>query len=82
MTPERSSARPTTKQPRASRTKRVPTKGFSPTPSEKAAQQADLRMLIAQRAYQLYADRGYRHGHALEDWLEAEREILSHELPT
>jgi hypothetical protein len=37
----------------------------------------DLKVLIAKRAYQLYAERGYRHGYALDDWLEAEREILS-----
>jgi hypothetical protein len=37
----------------------------------------DLHILIAKRAYELYTDRGYRHGCALDDWLEAEREILS-----
>lgn len=35
------------------------------------------QMLIAKRAYELYSERGYRHGYALEDWLDAEREILS-----
>ena len=34
-------------------------------------------MLIAKRAYDLYSERGYRHGFALEDWLDAEREIVS-----
>ena len=34
-------------------------------------------MLIAKRAYELYSERGYRHGFALDDWLEAEREIVS-----
>lgn len=37
----------------------------------------DLHILIAQRAYELYSERGYRHGYALDDWLEAEREVLS-----
>ncbi|HLZ32674.1 MAG TPA: DUF2934 domain-containing protein [Nitrospira sp.] len=37
----------------------------------------DLHILIAKRAYELYSERGYRHGYALDDWLEAEREILS-----
>lgn len=32
---------------------------------------------IVKRAYELYCERGYRHGNALEDWLDAEREILS-----
>ena len=37
----------------------------------------DLHLLIAKRAHELYSERGYRHGSALDDWLEAEREILS-----
>lgn len=37
----------------------------------------DLKILIANRAYELYSERGYRHGFALDDWIEAEREILS-----
>jgi hypothetical protein len=37
----------------------------------------DLQVLIAKRAYELYGERGYQHGSALDDWLEAEREILS-----
>ena len=36
----------------------------------------DLHVRIAQRAYELHAERGYREGRALDDWLEAEREIL------
>lgn len=37
----------------------------------------DPHILIAKRAYELFSERGYRHGYALDDWLEAEREILS-----
>jgi hypothetical protein len=37
----------------------------------------DLHILIAKRAHELYSERGYGHGSALDDWLEAEREILS-----
>jgi hypothetical protein len=37
----------------------------------------DLHILIAKRAYELYSERGYRHGFALDDWLDAEREIIS-----
>jgi len=33
----------------------------------------NLHILIAKRAYELYGERGYRHGSALDDWLEAER---------
>ena len=37
----------------------------------------DLQVLIAKRAYELYSERGYRHGSALDNWLDAEREIFS-----
>ena len=30
---------------------------------------------IAQRAYELFLQRSHAHGHALEDWLQAEREL-------
>jgi hypothetical protein len=33
------------------------------------------RELIAKRAYELYAARGYHHGHHVEDWLQAEQEL-------
>lgn len=36
----------------------------------------DLQVRIAQRAYELHAEHGYREGRALDDWLEAEREVL------
>ncbi len=36
----------------------------------------DLQARITNRAHELYVDRGYRQGRALDDWLEAEREVL------
>lgn len=39
----------------------------------------DVRARIAQRAYEIYLDRGSRAGYALSDWLEAEREVLRSE---
>jgi hypothetical protein len=36
---------------------------------------------IMTRAYELHIERGARDGGALEDWFDAEREILSRELP-
>lgn len=36
----------------------------------------DLQARIVERAYELHAERGYRQDRALDDWLEAEREIL------
>lgn len=41
-----------------------------------------LQGTIATRAYTLYEERGYRQGCDLQDWLDAEREILSRSLPT
>jgi len=35
---------------------------------------------IAERAYRLYLDRGAEDGHALEDWLRAEQEVLGDEI--
>lgn len=36
----------------------------------------DLQARIAKRAYEIHAERGYRYGYALDDWLAAEREVL------
>lgn len=41
----------------------------------------DLGARIARRAYELHERRGRMHGNDLEDWLEAERQILSDEQP-
>jgi hypothetical protein len=37
----------------------------------------DLQGVIAQRAYELYQLRGAHPGREFDDWLEAEREVLS-----
>jgi len=37
----------------------------------------DLHERITARAYELYVQRGWREGCALEDWLDAERELSS-----
>lgn len=41
----------------------------------------DLHARISCRAYELYLQRGCRDGHALEDWLDAEQEIVDREFP-
>ena len=41
----------------------------------------DLHAHLATRAYELYVQRGCREGCAVEDWLDAEREIVSREFP-
>jgi hypothetical protein len=35
-----------------------------------------LKELIEKRAYQLFLDRGGEHGYHIEDWLQAEKEII------
>ena len=32
--------------------------------------------IIRDRAYQLFAERGYEHGHDVDDWLQAEAEVM------
>jgi hypothetical protein len=51
----------------------------APKPFEvkKNASPSNLQEEIRMRAYQLYEERGYTPGHENEDWLVAEREILS-----
>jgi DUF2934 family protein len=39
----------------------------------------DINARIAERAYELHHHRGGHHGQDLEDWLTAEREVLSEE---
>ena len=41
----------------------------------------DLHAHITTRAYELYIQRGCREGCAMDDWLDAEREIVSREFP-
>jgi HSP20 family protein len=36
----------------------------------------DIHRFIARRAYELYRDSGFTHGHDLDDWLQAESEFL------
>ena len=45
-------------------------------PPPKPAQPNDIEERIRQRAYQLYEQRGSVDGFALDDWLQAEGEIL------
>ena len=45
--------------------------------AEQAAHRAGLHQgLVAERAYELYEQRGRQEGRALEDWLNAESQLL------
>jgi hypothetical protein len=46
-------------------------------PAEQAARRAEVHQgLVAQCAYELYEQRGRQEGRALEDWLNAESQLL------
>ena len=60
----------------ASQTDKSSPRGSRGTALTAATQEdADLQARIAKRAYELYQARGGQDGYALEDWLQAEREI-------
>lgn len=46
-------------------------------PTESVVDNQAIYEIIAKKAYELYEKRGGQHGHDLEDWLEAERSVLS-----
>ena len=46
-----------------------------PVPDARSATTTDDS--VARRAYELYEQRGREHGHDLDDWLQAERELHS-----
>ena len=54
----------TTSAPKVSRARKSDTVTIAPA--------ADA---IAQRAYERFVERGYQHGHDVEDWLLAERDL-------
>jgi Protein of unknown function (DUF2934) len=50
--------------------------GTTPPAPDRAEPAPDLNGLIQERAYRLYQSSGCQQGHALEHWLEAERQIM------
>ena len=53
------------------------TPAVNPAETQKTSPPTDLELEIRRRAYELYERRGYTPGHEDEDWLVAEREVLS-----
>ena len=47
-------------------------------PTEAPSIAADLEERIRCRAYQIFEERGRIEGRQLDDWLQAEREIMTH----
>jgi H+-transporting ATPase len=55
---------------------------FDPTAAPLLAKKSfDMTPQIATRAYELYEQRGRREGHAVQDWVQAEREVRKEESP-
>jgi H+-transporting ATPase len=55
---------------------------FDPTAAPLLAKKTvDMTPQIATRAYELYEQRGCREGHAVQDWVQAEREVREEESP-
>ena len=52
-------------------------KGQAPAENYESDLQIELRELIARRAYEIYEERGMRHGDDINDWLRAEAEVKS-----
>jgi len=50
--------------------------GTTPPAPDPAELLPDLNGLIQERAYRLYQSSGCQQGHALEHWLEAERQVM------
>ncbi len=48
----------------------------SPVQTQPVSSPAGLSERIAQRAYELYKERGFVDGDDIDDWLKAEQEIL------
>lgn len=46
--------------------------------AQKASVTGDLSAMVQKKAYELYEKRGKKPGHAMDDWLEAER-LVRHE---
>ena len=56
-------------------TKKAPTATKRPTNGARAKKASPTQEDIARRAYELFIQRGYEHGHDMEDWLQAERDL-------
>lgn len=70
---KRSKAAPKQQEPQVEGRRTAP---GEPVPEGRELQDQHLVAKIQQRAYLLFEARGFEHGHDLEHWLEAERQIL------
>jgi hypothetical protein len=57
---------------------KAPTRRREPTPAAPTSLTVEIQVpheVIAQRAFEKFATRGYVHGFAVQDWLDAEDEL-------
>ena len=45
--------------------------------NESAVLTEEIEARVRHRAYELWVQRGYEHGRAIEDWLQAEKEVTA-----
>lgn len=57
--------------------KRTTTSSTTSKKSTGKSSSGDLQAMIAKKAYELYAKRGYSHGNDKGDWYEAEKYVRS-----
>lgn len=66
-------------KPKTERRKKTISESAAPAPAAAAVELS--RADIARKAYELYCARGGRNGSEVDDWLRAERELLSTLMP-
>lgn len=76
-----------TSKPKYKQTKAAEENGSEPSDGERednlsdstngSGLDSDLHGRIAERAFLLYEERGFRHGNDLEHWFEAERQVTT-----
>jgi hypothetical protein len=75
LTPRGAAVDPAAIEAQASTGRAIDESG-APTPrGDYFTDESAINTLISERAYHLYLERGGRHGHAMDDWLQAEREV-------
>ena len=57
------------------RTRKTPTKPLTLVPPPMPADVVDSEA-VARRAYELFVEQGWQHGHDVDHWLRAEQELL------
>jgi hypothetical protein len=68
----------TAKRTRTAKSAKAAKTNSAPEMAKVTTQTIDIQHAIRTRAYSLYEERGFSHGHDFEDWLRAENEIMSH----